>query len=137
MRAPTTQQLYDRTVEHLHTQGKRSAKRNGACMYRGPRHTMCALGCHIPDELYDKGMEGKGIMNLEREHPAVLFVIIGSDPSRKRFDILRLLQNVHDNSENWPANQRKARLTGRMVDILRDVAKNHGLSPKILKTLGY
>ena len=34
------------------------------CRYRGPNDTKCAIGCVLPDGLYDPDMEGNGIDGL-------------------------------------------------------------------------
>jgi arginine/lysine/ornithine decarboxylase len=37
------------------------------CLYRGPNKTKCAIGQHIPDELYDSRMEAFGNFHLVME----------------------------------------------------------------------
>ncbi len=53
----TKQQTFNKVVRHLRRQGVQSS-RTGRCLYRGPDDTKCAVGCLIPDELYQLGMEG-------------------------------------------------------------------------------
>ena len=58
----TKQQVFDKVATHLLTQGKASRAVVGGevgCAYRGEDGTSCAVGCLLPDELYDPEMEGK------------------------------------------------------------------------------
>jgi hypothetical protein len=52
----TMQQEFDDVVTHLFTQG-RPAKDGRACLYRTPTGLSCAVGCRIPDEMYDLAMD--------------------------------------------------------------------------------
>lgn len=59
----TAQEVFDQVVTHLRQQGKKSKGRYG-CAYRSEKKDgntlMCAAGCLISDEEYDKErMEGK------------------------------------------------------------------------------
>jgi hypothetical protein len=46
-------------VDHLATQKARAwSEDNGTCGYRTETGLMCAVGCLIPDELYDPEIEG-------------------------------------------------------------------------------
>lgn len=60
----TDRELFVKTVQHLAKQ-KYKASVNGHCVYRGKLPNgdcvKCAAGCHIPDEAYKPGFEGKGI----------------------------------------------------------------------------
>lgn len=75
----TDQQFYDETINHLRRQKVKSIRRSmedeygvsTICAYRGDNGTTCAIGCHIPDELYDPSMEGSGINTLIKEYPEV------------------------------------------------------------------
>ena len=52
-------------VEHLRQQGKPSVGPNGACLYRGPDGTKCAIGALIPDECYNESLfEGRGALTV-------------------------------------------------------------------------
>lgn len=91
------QEIFDKVVTHLRTQKSRAMLGN-SCAYRAPDGKMCAVGCLIPDELYDPKMENKGVMWLLvnkftvpeffKEHP----------------NLLEELQTVHDMEENWNKN---------------------------------
>ncbi len=51
------QQIFDTVVEHLAAQKVRCANEKGECLYRGPKGRKCAIGCLIPDEVYEPRME--------------------------------------------------------------------------------
>jgi len=56
----TMQETFDKVATHLLTQNKKSGvtiETRFNCMYRGPNGLMCAIGCLIPDELYDSEMD--------------------------------------------------------------------------------
>lgn len=53
----TNQEVFDKVVAHLRKQNAKSAD-NERCLYRAPDGKMCAVGCLIPDEMYDPEMEG-------------------------------------------------------------------------------
>lgn len=64
-------QLIVDSLDMLIQQGKRSS-RDGECAYRGEDGAKCAIGFHIPDELYDVRMEGFEFYALARWSPNVL-----------------------------------------------------------------
>lgn len=92
--ALSKQQVFDKVALHLLKQNKRSEESaNGACLYRGPNGTMCAVGCLIPDELYDSSTE----------ETSAHYVITGDDRLQKLFEpdvtrnfFLGKLQSIHD-----------------------------------------
>ena len=57
----TEQEIFDTVLAHLREQGKAAATDDGGCRYRGADGTACAVGCLIPDELYDPVIEGLGV----------------------------------------------------------------------------
>ena len=57
----TQQEIFDTVLAHLRKQGKAAANIDGDCQYRGVNGTSCAVGCLIPDELYDPLIEGLGL----------------------------------------------------------------------------
>lgn len=112
----TQQDAFEGVIRHLQRQRRRSVGGGGLipvtiyCLYRGPNHTSCAVGCLIPDALYTEELEDMnladiftGVEDLRRfaVTPAVMRV---SDYLRTNFpylDLLRALQMVHDHAENW------------------------------------
>ena len=88
----TMQQEFDAVVAHLYQQGKPSMAdipmEGVICAYRGDNGTMCAVGCRIPDNMYDPEMEGNS-----------LFGIIGYELPQEiseYSDMFEKLQDVHD-----------------------------------------
>ena len=85
------QEFFDRTLAHLKQQGVRSAE-GAKCLYRGPYRTKCAIGFHIPDELYKPEMEGRSVGNILARHPELKPLFEGvSDGLMVEF------QGLHDN----------------------------------------
>lgn len=86
------QAFFDKTVAHLRKQGVKSEDTfNGQCRYRAGK-LMCAIGCHIPDEVYDPMMEAKSLENLRFSQfwAAVEPYLTAS------CQLMRDLQGVHD-----------------------------------------
>ena len=54
----TKQEIFDTVLTHLRKQGGPSWSAGDGCRYRGLDGTSCAVGCLIPDELYDPLIEG-------------------------------------------------------------------------------
>lgn len=113
----TPQEIFDTVANHLRKQG-RPAMSEGNCVYRGPDGTKCAIGCLIPDELYEEDMEGRGVLALitpdEYETKFVLPDFFNDENVRLMMD----LQTVHD---SW------ARYQTGLEDGLRSVAKHYEL----------
>jgi hypothetical protein len=90
------QEMFDRVVTHLLTQNARSShflKTGEQCLYRGPEGRMCAIGCLIPDEIYNPEME-VGFEDL-LERPAIKELF----PTRKHECLGLRLQMIHDRDE--------------------------------------
>lgn len=87
------QEIFEKVATHLFTQGER-AMGIEVCQYRADNGRMCAVGCLIPDELYNPRME---------ENDAI--TIIGNFPLPNYFKknkmLLDALQSVHDHAPNW------------------------------------
>ena len=61
MKNVTLQEVFDRVVTHLLTQGNTSFSQNSSnCAYRGAGGLMCVVGCLIPDSLYNPLMDSDG-----------------------------------------------------------------------------
>lgn len=115
-----TQEMFDTVVKHLLSQKKRSMGRfasqaeeldlmdDSMCAYRGENGLKCAIGCLIPDDLYDPKMEGQVV--------GALFAFPGIGKYIINTYIARGLQSIHDacEPENWE-------------DALRRFAKTEGL----------
>lgn len=98
------QEVFDRVARHLLTQKVKSKQacsgsyQDVVCAYRGQNGTSCAVGCLIPDEMYDTVMEGKSVS-------AILPYSNGLQELFRNvsLDLLGSLQTVHDNThpEQW------------------------------------
>lgn len=92
------QEIFDKVLAHLRAQGKQSTA-GGVCAYRSPEGNMCAVGCLIPDELYDPIIEDVGVGWLDnKEAPGgrVLDSIIDTLGISEHVGLLRNLQRAHD-----------------------------------------
>lgn len=105
----TQQQLFDKIVMHLLTQGK-PATILGACYYRTSAGLSCAIGCLIPNNLYRLELENTSIHGVISmlEKPDMYtqeeldeFKAIGITPENA--GLLSLLQDTHDAvpPESW------------------------------------
>lgn len=81
------QQVYDTVARHIIAQ-KTAAVSGYTCRYRTPHGRKCAIGCLIPDDMYDPRMEGYGIRHFMQEFPGVLPPVDS--------DLLEALQSAHD-----------------------------------------
>lgn len=138
----TAQKIFNTVVTHLHTQGKQAMGKRGnneICLYRGRRGTSCAVGCLIPDELYSRKMEKKGVNRVFGMFPEVKKTIVGKD--QNKVDLLGDLQNAHDDARYWrqggdPAGS-VTRLPLTMRTRLIEIANQWNLKIDVLKKLGY
>lgn len=85
------QEFFDKTMEHLRKQVVQSRGEASCCLYRGPNGTSCAIGCHIPDELYEPEMESRGVGNLTTYFPEVGALFNGVNSC-----LLLEMQTLHD-----------------------------------------
>lgn len=101
----TEQEIFDKVVTHLLTQGRQSLVDEnlfGGCAYRGHDGTKCAVGCLISDEAYVPALEGQGVYqdDVRAALAASGVDVVGSS---RKFDLLCYLQDLHDYSApiNW------------------------------------
>ena len=96
----TKQEVYDIVMDHLWHQNKQAGKQEPdlayfSCLYRAPDGSKCAIGCLIPDELYDPVFESNDI-DYMMDH------INGDDQNQfysfldRNHHLLMELQLVHD-----------------------------------------
>ena len=92
------QEVFDFVVKHLLTQNKASNlyDENGlllGCAYRGKDGMKCAVGCLIPDHLYDENMESNDYETVMNKYGF----------SSAHHEILSKLQTIHDMSyeDEW------------------------------------
>lgn len=90
--------------EFLAKQGKRAwDEETQGCMYRTPDGLKCAIGCLLPDELYDPAMENRtaSFLSFEMSETWALFMQHLESKYGKREDgrltlLMDHLQSIHD-----------------------------------------
>lgn len=90
------QEIFTKVKTHLLQQNQR-AKEDGGCRYRTSTGLKCAVGCLIPDELYDRSIEGVSV-SLNPYSPlgnALLKSGIPGDDTEIE-EMLYDLQKIHD-----------------------------------------
>ena len=96
----TDQEIFDKVLVHLREQGKRATLEKAGCAYRGDKGAMCAIGCLIPDHLYDPRIENRTIDSINIESGLDVFHDIlfraGLHGDAKRYLLLSHLQHAHD-----------------------------------------
>lgn len=76
-----------------------------SCLYRTEEGTGCAIGCQIPDALYDPRLEGKNALTLvEFEHK------IGDHFVKVTPKLLDALQRAHDDQDSVNIDYFRGRL---------------------------
>ena len=119
---PSAHEIFKRIAEHLRTQGRPAyAEDNWSCRYRAESGLSCAVGCLIPDELYNPRFEGKAA-------PAVINSLYKSGLAdwREHTNLLEALQELHDNCElTRKGTFHKRQLASR----LREIAQRFSLEP--------
>lgn len=132
----TMQQTFDKVSRHLFKQGRPSVSIGGTCLYRGPNNTRCAVGCLIPDELYQKKMDcGFAVQSLFNEWPNLWEQF---DMEGRSFDdwrvFLRDLQRVHDSNPKWSGDAERFD-EGKLRSDLENITINFKLDASVLHDL--
>lgn len=125
----TAQEIFDRVSTHLFAQGHRSVDHSGQgiiCLYRGPGGAQCAMGCLIPDDVYEVAME----CQLAQE---VIRYYSGLSHLAPYETLVRELQLVHDGDHEMGDEFFDSTATAKLM--LTAVAEDFGLSSDILDTL--
>lgn len=84
------QKVLDKVIAHLFQQRYR-CQLFSSCAYKGPNNTSCAVGYLIPQELYDRGMEGEPVQTLIKRYKGVASLFDGVSVT-----LLAALQGAHD-----------------------------------------
>ena len=121
----TMQHEFDAVVAHLYKQGKPAmamydAGVSAGCAYRGDNCTSCAVGCRIPDSMYDDGMEGEVVGTLINNMGFTLPQEIYAYPK-----LFASLQQAHDESA---VGNDGMFVIERLTENLRYVAGKHKLT---------
>jgi hypothetical protein len=122
----TDQEVFDYVSTFLLKQGvpsKDLTQKNQPCLYRGPNGTKCAVGCLIPDELYDPVMESMPVVSFGKFPDVYAMLGLGK---HSRYSLLAALQLSHD----WYFSS-----TDELKKRLRIVAIDKNLSTVVLDNL--
>lgn len=120
----TRQEIFDTVVRHLYSMPHR-AMLKGNCAYRSDDGLKCAVGCLIPDEIYDPKMETFDILRLMVEWETLPAFFCSEN-----IGLLIKLQSAHDFTANWKSNSGGP--SEAMARELTEVATRYGLSPAVL-----
>ena len=108
---PEAQVVLNKILDHLTGQRGRALDTTcpdpNTCCYRGGNGTMCAVGCLIPNELYDTSIEGnvgeifnamdaQGANPLMRRVAAHLLSLTPTLPSEAMRELYGVVQRFHD-----------------------------------------
>ena len=116
------QEVFDKVAKHLLTQKIKCVDSTGRCVYRGINGLKCAIGCLIPDDVYEPSMEGFvihhwfGNTSLSGDGPNRKTSIDWMKPAAMN-DLLQSLQLIHD---GYTPNEWQKQL--------KNVAKKHELT---------
>ena len=114
---PTRQQIFDFVVNHLFNQGVKAGGPNEGCYYRTSDGALsCAVGCLIPDKLYDEAMECGTVHTLLLRFCNILPDYFWSN----RF-FLKELQILHDTCPDTKFT------TTYLNENFKDIAFRYGL----------
>lgn len=147
----TAQQIFDKVVNHLRTQGRAAHAPNGTgCMYRNDEGLSCAVGCLIPDSHYRPEFDDPGLIaqlidkqpdtwtgyyrlgaidtvvyTMQYVRPFADALLAGGVDVTAHIDLLEELQRFHD-GEFVEYNERAA-------SVLARIAFAHQLDPSSTK----
>jgi hypothetical protein len=103
-------EVFNKVKQHLLTQNKRSVVyiKGDTCLYRGDNGMSCAIGILIPDEIYNRHMEGNDVYELLQSFPVIALHLDLNGLEDTEF--LSELQNIHDHNspEKWPTLLQKS-----------------------------
>lgn len=94
------QEVFDKVSGHLARQKVAAVDGDGDCALRAPQGLSCAVGCLIPDEDYDAGMECDSIVN-EEGGKGRLGLWLYRNVDKGLYELLVSLQNAHDEKSDW------------------------------------
>jgi hypothetical protein len=128
------QEIFDKVVTHLKNQNARAYdKEEDRCLYRDESTGYrCAIGCLIPDELYNPDFEGESIDTLLEKAPVLKELLKIKNFSAISSDVmfLRRLQSIHDGGDlkDWPMSFRNLAVAYELKWNHEDWLKNETAS---------
>jgi hypothetical protein len=105
-------QIINKVGNHLLKQNAKSIDSDNACRYRGDNGMSCAIGCLLPDEMYDPLIEGKGVVSDILKARLKHVVGVKNSSRIQKLTLLGELQNLHDMYfvEHWPEELAKLKI---------------------------
>ena len=106
----TKLEILEKVSAHLLAQNAKSMFSHKVCAYRGKDGLKCAIGCLIPDDLYNSYFEGNGVGIVGGIIYALRFAGIDCEEVGM-LTFLRALQSIHDTTppEMWELQLRAMR----------------------------
>lgn len=143
------QEVFNTAAKALLDQKVPSAKHEGegamgtSCLYRGPNGTKCAIGHLIPDEHYNRCMEGAAVPSKDSYRTVAASHLVealeaSGFSGAEDFRFLRQLQACHDdavkesNDSGHIENFSPRPYLVALVDNLRKFAIEFNLNPEVL-----
>lgn len=95
----TEQEVFDKVKAHLLQQNSKALYKGSGGVYKAEDGKKCAVGCLIPDELYEERFEGLGVLTLLQESTKLRELFEGVDTV-----LLMDLMLIHDTKDpiDWP-----------------------------------
>lgn len=119
---PSAQEIFNTVAAHLHKQGRPAYAEDGwSCSYRTNSGLSCAVGCLIPDKLYNPKFEGRAAANV-----ISLLYRWGLADWREHVALLEALQGLHDYCK---ITHKGTFLKPELASRLREVAQRFSLEP--------
>ncbi|WP_315729859.1 hypothetical protein [Bradyrhizobium sp. SZCCHNRI2010] len=134
---PTAQEVFDQAcVFFANSEGPsaiKSARRgtsNGYdCVYRNPDGRVCVAGYFLPDSSYDDEMDDPELFTDGSDVRSLVKHFSDKVPSwfGKHVDLLKQLQQVHDDETNWTHDRHwdYTQLTGSLIFTADEFGLNH------------
>lgn len=114
------QEIFDKVVLHLATQGRQCSDIVGTCYYRHPDDPTlsCAAGCLVPDNLLSLMQEGKGWL---AQTPGARLAVLGKKDLFTKDELVFRLQSAHDNCRSGIGLQQKLNEIAVIFDLDKTV----------------
>ena len=101
---------------------------DGNCYYRSPLGRRCAVGCLIPDEIYEDSFETQSFVSLWVHNKEIRNLFPG-DQSSRLFNFLVEAQNLHD-GDIVRGVGREVTTAEEFISALDDLAHRYDLKVK-------
>lgn len=88
------QELLDITVGHLRQQNKKALDKTLRCVFHTKEGLKCAIGAHIPDDMYNPRMEFCNIYELVEDSPILETLL--AFKTKENMHFMMKLQRIHD-----------------------------------------